>query len=185
MGDFIKGRDYLKYPEGISNGMILHRYIDSFTDQHQESALMRNKLRSYSGRYSGIALDMIYDYYLARQWSHYSTVPLAVYAQKVYSKLEDYFEIMPEKCQHLYIAMRKMNWLVAYESVEGMGRSLDGLNRRLGGKTGFPEVVNLLEDPDINLIEGFNRFFPQLEQACLEKIASFARVGKGKKENGI
>ena len=185
MGDFVKGRDYLNYPETISNGMVLHRFIDSFTDEHEESARMREKLRPYCGRYAGIALDMIYDYYLAKHWARFSSLSLEEFAENSYLMLEDYFEMMPEDCQHLYVAMRKMNWLVAYQSLDGIGRSMEGLNRRLDGNTGFPDTIKLLEDPEINLIEGFNRFFPKLESACLEKIASFARVGKGKKVNKV
>jgi len=30
----VKGRDYLKYPELIRKGIILHRHIDGFTDRH-------------------------------------------------------------------------------------------------------------------------------------------------------
>lgn len=185
MGDFVKGRDYLNYPENISNGMVLHRFIDSFTDQHEISVQMREKLRPYCGRYAGIALDMIYDYYLAKQWANYSAVSLEVYSQETYSKLEDYFEMMPQNCQQLYVAMRRMNWLLAYQSLDGIGRSMNGLDHRLGGNTGFPKTIDLLEDTEINLIDGFNRFFPELESACLEKIASFTRVSKGKKENKI
>jgi len=76
MGDFIKGSDYRNYPQGIANGMVFHRFIDSFTDQHAESALLREKLRPTCGRYAGIALDMIYDYYLAESWSDYSELKL-------------------------------------------------------------------------------------------------------------
>lgn len=28
IGDYVKGRDYLKYPEAIRKGIILHRHID-------------------------------------------------------------------------------------------------------------------------------------------------------------
>jgi acyl carrier protein phosphodiesterase len=34
IGDYVKGREYLKYPELIRKGIILHRHIDAFTDNH-------------------------------------------------------------------------------------------------------------------------------------------------------
>ena len=34
IGDYVKGRDYLKYPELIRKGIIIHRHIDDFTDRH-------------------------------------------------------------------------------------------------------------------------------------------------------
>ncbi len=174
MGDFIKGKDYNSYPKRIANGMVLHRFIDSYTDQHPESAAMRKKLRPYCGRYSGIALDMIYDYYLASQWDKYSKVDLETFSLRAYQVLEDYFELMPTNCQFLFTAMRKTNWLVAYKSEDGMSRAMNGLDRRLGGESGLPTTIPLLQNPELRLQEGFNRFFPDLEKACLQKIASFA-----------
>ena len=32
IGDFVKGNDYLNYPEGISRGIKMHRFIDEYTD---------------------------------------------------------------------------------------------------------------------------------------------------------
>ena len=34
MADGIKGKKYLNYPEGIQTGILLHRWIDSYTDSH-------------------------------------------------------------------------------------------------------------------------------------------------------
>ena len=34
IGDYVKGKDYLKYPDLVRKGIILHRHIDGFTDRH-------------------------------------------------------------------------------------------------------------------------------------------------------
>ena len=34
IGDYVKGSDFNFYPEGIKKGIILHRHIDYFTDNH-------------------------------------------------------------------------------------------------------------------------------------------------------
>ena len=34
IGDYVKGRDYLNYPDLVRKGIILHRHIDGFTDSH-------------------------------------------------------------------------------------------------------------------------------------------------------
>jgi len=65
IGDFVKGRGYKSYPSGIRKGILLHREIDHFTDNHpvfQETVAL---LRPSFGRYSGIMADMYYDYLLA------------------------------------------------------------------------------------------------------------------------
>jgi len=35
IGDFVKGNQFNDFPEGIRNGIILHRSIDHFTDNHE------------------------------------------------------------------------------------------------------------------------------------------------------
>ena len=34
LGDFVKGNQLDKYPKGIRDGILLHRKIDHFTDNH-------------------------------------------------------------------------------------------------------------------------------------------------------
>ena len=64
IGDYVKGRDYLNYPELIRKGIILHRYIDMFTDRHP--VVHRSKIyfsRKYH-KYAGVITDIMYDHYL-------------------------------------------------------------------------------------------------------------------------
>ena len=34
MGDTVRGKQYLDYPEEVQRGILLHRQIDTFTDAH-------------------------------------------------------------------------------------------------------------------------------------------------------
>ena len=34
IGDYVKGRTWQDYPEGVQRGILLHRAIDVFTDTH-------------------------------------------------------------------------------------------------------------------------------------------------------
>ena len=52
IADAIKGNDYLKYPKSIQNGIILHRFIDDFTDSnaivHRSTAVLHAHFHHYS-----------------------------------------------------------------------------------------------------------------------------------------
>ena len=39
IGDYVKGKSFTDYPEQIAGGIKLHRSIDSFTDQHNNTNL--------------------------------------------------------------------------------------------------------------------------------------------------
>lgn len=71
IGDYVKGRDYLNYPEQIRKGIIIHRHIDDFTDRHP--VVHRSKIfftRKYH-KYSGVVTDIIYDHFLTKEWDFF------------------------------------------------------------------------------------------------------------------
>ncbi|TAG37301.1 MAG: DUF479 domain-containing protein, partial [Cytophagia bacterium] len=34
IGDFVKGQKWREYPEKVQEGILLHRFIDGYTDKH-------------------------------------------------------------------------------------------------------------------------------------------------------
>jgi acyl carrier protein phosphodiesterase len=34
MGDYVKGKNYMLFPEQVKKGILIHRDIDTFTDMH-------------------------------------------------------------------------------------------------------------------------------------------------------
>ena len=49
----------------------MHRAIDAYTDQHTEVASAASQFKPPFRRYSGIILDVLFDYLLAQNWSDY------------------------------------------------------------------------------------------------------------------
>ena len=96
MADSIKGKKYLKYPESIQKGIILHRAIDYYTDTHPIVMQSIRRLFAIYGHYSGIIVDIFYDHFLAANWKNYSDVPLKNYIKDFYKLLQENFEILPK-----------------------------------------------------------------------------------------
>jgi acyl carrier protein phosphodiesterase len=177
MGDFVKGHQFEDYPNEVQNGILLHRFIDSFTDEHPVSLALRAELRAVCGRYAGIAVDMVYDYALATQWHLFSDQSLDDFAQQTYRTLRKHWDELPDRAQFLLHYMEKDNWLLGYQSLEGMERSLQGMNRRMGGDTGLEEVGEWLVENYQPLVERFLVFFPEITNECHLKIRTFASAG--------
>lgn len=178
MGDFFKASTWRTLPRGYANGVLLHRLIDSFTDEHPVSADLRSILHPVCGKYAGIALDMVYDHLLASNWAAFAALPLEQFAQTSYEILQRHSVVMPNNCKHMLHFFTQEDWLTSYQTTEGIAFALQRMERRYGGDIGFDGVIPAYEAAFNRFNEGFHRIFPELQRKCSEKIISFAFQGK-------
>ena len=66
IADHIKGKKYQAFSQGIQKGILLHRQIDSFTDNHEIVRKSKRRLHERYGLYRGVIIDIFYDHYLAK-----------------------------------------------------------------------------------------------------------------------
>ena len=169
IADAVKGKKYLDYEKEISKGILLHRFIDNFTDTHAEVSELKKLLRPQFGLLSGVAIDMIYDHILAKHWNEFSTDSLETFCNRAYLVFEKYVSIMPERNQQMLTYMRKENWLLNYAHIEGMTRSFNGMSRRIRKGELLIHAPQFILDNEIVLKESFFRFYPELMKACEEE----------------
>lgn len=131
MGDFIKGRLDNGWAPEILRGIRQHRRVDAFA--HQSSVFRRSKARIHDrfGHCKGVLVDVFYDHFLARKWSHYSDTPLEVFARDIYRLLETSRDILPPGLQQVAPRMIAHNWLVSYRDEQVIGRVLERISERL------------------------------------------------------
>ncbi len=137
IGDFVKGNQYLKYPDEIQKGILLHRSIDTYTDQHPLHKQSRNLFRPKYGLFSGVVVDILYDHFLAKNWSCYSNESLHSFSQKAYAYINANENILPNKLKEITPYMISNDWINLYKSISGIGRVLEGMARR----TSLPDHV--------------------------------------------
>ncbi len=130
LGDFIKGSDHKSLDPEIAFGVILHRKIDWLTDTHELSEKGREVFRPKIGKYSGVALDLSFDHFLAKNWNSYSESSLEKFSLQTYSILNKYHDQLPERAKMTLGHMERGNWLLGYESLEGISWAFEGLSRR-------------------------------------------------------
>ena len=162
IADGIKGKSYKKYPKAIQTGILLHRNIDTFTDAHQTVRQSTKRLHEKYGHYSGIIVDILYDHFLAKNWSKYSNVPLNEYVDIFYDSLEANYELLPLRIQKMMPYMMTDNWLLNYASIEGISRVLAGMNRRTKNQSGMDEAVVELQKFYTEFENEFSSFFDEL-----------------------
>lgn len=170
MADSVKGKKYLKYPDKIKNGIILHRAIDYYTDTHEIFKKSTQRLFPIYGHYSGIIVDIFYDHFLAANWEEYSSVSLEEYTLNFYRILEDHYEILPFRVKSFLPYMVNDNWLLSYAKIEGIEKVLKGMNNRTGRKSGMHKAVQELEEYYSQFENEFRSFFEDIQNFSREKI---------------
>ena len=159
IGDFVKGNDYLNYPDNVSKGILLHREIDAFTDKHPATRFCKTFINPKYRKFSGIVIDIFYDYFLATNWEKYASVPLKEFAIQKYQILGKYYDLFPREVQDFFPYFLKSNWLYAYSTVRGLKVVL----RRMAFRTSLPDfsayAINRLKENYEVLEDNFKVFF--------------------------
>jgi len=151
IADAIKGSKYEHLPIEIQKGIIHHRAIDTFTDTHTIVKHSKRLLNNRYGHFKGVIIDILYDHYLAKNWSDYSDTSLALFSQDSYQLLADNFDILPDKTQYLLPYMKEQNWLYNYRTIEGISKILWGMNKRTRG-------ISQMDLAKEDLIENYKDF---------------------------
>ncbi|MGF1636622.1 MAG: ACP phosphodiesterase [Cyclobacteriaceae bacterium] len=166
MADFVKGKKFLDYPQGIAEGIMIHRSIDHFTDTHPSFLQSKRKFFENYRHFSGVITDMVYDHLLARYWQMFHVEPLEVFAERMYATISPFKNILPEGSLMTFTYMRKNNWLVNYAHKEGLTRSLKGLSRRI------PYDINL-ENAVVDLEIAYNQYFEEFKNFIVDARLKF------------
>ena len=168
IADGISGNKYKHFPLEIQNGILLHRKIDSFTDAHAIVRTSKKRLHPRYRHYDGVIVDILYDHFLAKNWSTYSTIKLNTYAQQFYDLLNSNYDLLPDKIKHLLPYMIKGNWLYNYRTLEGIEDVLIGVNKRTKNISQMHLAIEDLKIHYNELEADFTDFFEDLRKLAAD-----------------
>lgn len=170
IGDAVKGNDYLEYPERVAKGILLHRQIDSFMDGHP--LVMKGKERLYPNyhKFSGVVMDMFYDYFLCKNWTEFSDVSYTEFVAISYQRLDEMMHLMPREAQLVLEHMMDHDWLGQYEKKSGIDKTLKGLSRRTRYSSNMENAIDDLVRYEQEFDREFRLYFPQVIQHCNQFI---------------
>jgi len=170
MADGIKGKKYLKYSEGIQKGILIHRWIDTYTDSHAIVKQSTKRLHAKYGHYSGVIVDILYDHFLAKNWATYHNEPLADYIANFYQLLINNHELLTPRIQRMMVPMIRDNWLLSYATIEGIGTVLYNMNIRTKRRVAMDKAIEDLKEHYVVFEEEFTSFFEELRGFIDEKM---------------
>lgn len=164
IGDYVKGKKYMDFPEEIANGILLHRHIDSFTDKHHLHKAAKIPFKQDFGHYAGIIVDFVYDHFLAKNWTDYSDTTLRWFAKNTHSVLLSNFNHLPVRVQGFLPFLIQHRRLESYASIEGIVQAI----KIMGKYSSLPSKSDAAMDSLMNnynsLENNFNAFMAELIQ---------------------
>ncbi len=172
IADSIRGNKYKHLPDNVQKGILLHRYIDTFTDAHPTVRQSTKRLHENYSHYSGVIVDIFYDHFLAKNWKDYSDIPLADFVDNFYKILETNYTILPEKIKHMMPYMISDNWILNYANLEGIDQVLKGMNRRTKNISKMNFAILDLEKHYDEFEKEFSSFFQELIDFSKQKYKS-------------
>jgi acyl carrier protein phosphodiesterase len=138
-GDHIKGRNLGHLPNVVQKGIELHRSIDNYIDHHPKVIELMHQLYPELPKVTGIAIDLFFDYLLAKNWDNYHSHPFEIFLHEFYSYEPIYWNDYSNEYKEFIVKMRTFKWMNYYKEFEGLKKSCEGVSARLS----FPnELVN-------------------------------------------
>ena len=172
IGDFVKGNQLLNFEKEVKDGILLHREIDRYTDDHPVVLESKKRLWEKYHHYSPVIVDVYYDHFLAANWPDYHDEPLQAFTEAVYELLEKNQKTLPERVIRMLYYMKKDNWLYHYQTVEGIRQTLTGMARRTRFKSSLEKAHEDLKSDYQFFKDDFESFFPELIQHSEDFLAS-------------
>ena len=169
MADGIHGKHFDSFPIEIRKGIILHREIDTFTDSHPLFRQSTKRLHANYHHYSGIIVDIFYDHFLAKNWKNYSDEKLEDYTERFYQSLRDNFEVLTPKTQKMMPHLVTQNWLLSYQTVEGIEIILEKMDNRMKRNSNMRFAVAELRTFYSEFEEEFTLFFEEIKSYSNQK----------------
>lgn len=182
IGDAVKGSSYKNYPRPISDGILLHRAIDSFTDNHPAIREAVRGLKPEFGRYSGVLLDIYFDYLLASRFGEFSQISLRRFTRRFYFSLVRNWRHLPERIKNFMWHFIGTDRLGKYAAPAGIRASLEIMVRYRHIDISPEEAERYLVEHEEELFAVFLPFFIELRAYCDGYIRAKDRAGYLEKE---
>jgi acyl carrier protein phosphodiesterase len=160
LGDFARGIELPALPAGVARGLVLHRAIDRFTDEHPLVRASRARLPPALRFARGVAVDVLYDHFLARDFPEHAGLPLAEFTRAAYAALRAHAQVLPPALMRLLPHIEREDWLGSYATRDGITLVLQRMERRLRRPLPLALAAPAADDPA--LAADFAAFFPAL-----------------------
>lgn len=169
-GDFVRGSDLSRFPEGVEKGIRLHRYLDLFADRHELLGTEKRKLTLVPQRFCSVLVDVLFDHYLATHWSTVSSLPLPEHVSYVHQSLQEHEHLYPDSMKRFVSLLQAENILQNNQHLSSIEFTLKRLSRRSTKFSALAVSARQLEPVQHQLLPSFAQFYPDLHAAAVQYL---------------
>lgn len=163
LGDMVKGKLMKDIHPEVRQGVLLHRQIDAFTDSHAIVLEVIANFKPTLGRYAGIAVDVLFDHYLAKNWSSYHILSFEQYQQDLFKDYRSVSHQLTEKMCSIADLIEERKWMFQYQSLEGLQNIYEQMSKRVDNRVFFPASMPVIDQKGGELEKLFVQFFQELQ----------------------
>jgi acyl carrier protein phosphodiesterase len=163
IADFIKGKNKYNYNDDIQNGILFHKAIDHYTDNH---LLIEKSVAVFKVEFKLVGApifnDILFDHFLANDSLHFTDESLTIFTKKIYQKLDSSPQLLNSKMASFFNYMIESNLLYSYKTLDGISNSIKGICSRYP-KLGNPNLaMECIEKNYLEFNNYYNNFLPDL-----------------------
>lgn len=167
LADLVRGDERSGMGARFLRGTQCHKAIDRYTDAHPVVRRSRARIGSEYRRFSGVLVDIFYDYVLASRWSVYAEVPLDRFTADFYAAVQRRRMPLPEQAQLTLGHILRDDLLGSYRHIDGVEQALARLggylSRRWRREFALERGAAILREQERAFAADFTEFFPQLQ----------------------
>jgi acyl carrier protein phosphodiesterase len=178
VADWIKGNEYKKFPEGIQKGILIHRKIDFFTDNHLIIKKSKNRFSEKYRKYAGIIIDVCYDHFLAKDWNTYSEMSLHDIVVSMKTCFHSNSQYFTPELQKFFPHFLNHGWIEMYPTIDGIEKVLTGMSKHTSLPDETVEAIRIFREYYSDFQAEFDEYFPQLIRYVEENFQIIVRPVK-------
>lgn len=162
IADLIKKKDEKFYSEDILQGVILHRKIDHFTDEHPLIISLLELFYEDHGKYAPVVLDIYWDYYLVQHWTKFSNENISDFTANVYQTITKTLPQIQPSLQNKLKRMVAADFLMSCMDLDRLHRTFMFIEMRTKFESNFDKAAANMEKNNDRLEQVFLPFFEEL-----------------------
>jgi acyl carrier protein phosphodiesterase len=163
MADFLSPADIRAIQhQNILKGILLHKKIDHFTDNHPSVKDAISLIRPFQGKYAPVTLDILFDYFLIKNWEKYTSESLISFTRKVYEVLDNNSYHYPAALKTIVPRMIADDFLLSCKDEQRLIRTFERIKNRAKFDNTFDKAHTLLQSHHDQIDDHFISFFPDI-----------------------
>ncbi len=156
IADGVKGSDLSAWPQEVAKGIRHHRRVDAFVDAHATVLSARRRAPQPYRRYAGIALDLVWDHFVARELAlHQRESELVARSYRLLRQRP-----APARLERMIPTLVTQDWLHRYADFAFTCRAVSGIGQRLSGPNHLAALVPWLQADYDHLRQDFAQLWP-------------------------